>query len=264
VPPRPVVATPWDGRWLVVAPEGRTAFARTLRQLQETAEKLTERPMPVHVDLAGWQDMAADAVDLGAQADAAYIAALKLERRAARALAERRIGVNDVGVILHVPEHRARHLLESPVESAWMTTGQSPWRELPREQPEADSTNEPASTRTIYVVAATPDDGRWIVDLPDQPNVTAATLAHAAGVARRVLEEAATDIEICPYLGSTEALVEQTLVAGLHAGRLHQQAYGLRLKIARHLRSLGVGYRDIGDLLGIHHHRVRLLLGHAP
>jgi hypothetical protein len=44
------------------------------------------------------------------------------------------------------------------------------------------------------------------------------------------------------------------------ADELNERAHLLRLQVAQRLRTLGIGYRDIGHLLTMHEHRVRLLL----
>jgi len=44
------------------------------------------------------------------------------------------------------------------------------------------------------------------------------------------------------------------------ADDLNERCYLLRLQVAQRLRALELGYRDIGYLLDMHEHRVRLLL----
>lgn len=69
------------------------------------------------------------------------------------------------------------------------------------------------------------------------------------------------DVTLCAELW--DGLEESVRAAGLAtaaADDLELRAYELRLDVAHRLRALGVGFGDIGELIGIHPHRVRVLL----
>lgn len=73
------------------------------------------------------------------------------------------------------------------------------------------------------------------------------------------------DVHVIAHLDDTcQRHLDDSDAATGAADALNERAYLLRLDVARRLRAHGIGYRDIGHLLEIHEHRVRLILRDQP
>lgn len=69
------------------------------------------------------------------------------------------------------------------------------------------------------------------------------------------------DVHVIAQLDDTcQRHLDDSNAATAAADELNERAYLLRLQVSRQLRALGMGHRDIGHLLDMHEHRVRLLL----
>jgi len=69
------------------------------------------------------------------------------------------------------------------------------------------------------------------------------------------------DALVIPQLDDTcRRHVQASDAATAAADELNDRCYLLRLQLAHRLRALEIGYRDIGYLLEMHEHRVRLLV----
>lgn len=112
----------------------------------------------------------------------------------------------------------------------------------------------------MTAVAATRDGTGWVLQLDAGHQSTRRTsLVHAEKLARDLVGD--TEVVLCPLLPEgIDALLRASDVASAAAEDLQLRAYDMRLGIVRRLRGLGIGFADIGELLGIHPHRVRLLL----
>jgi hypothetical protein len=113
----------------------------------------------------------------------------------------------------------------------------------------------------MTAVVATRDGNGWDVHLNAGGRSTRRTsLVHADKLARDLAGD--TDVILCPQLpDELDEMLRASDLASAAAQDLQLQAYELRLDVARRLRALGIGFADIGELLAIHAHRVRLLLG---
>ena len=78
---------------------------------------------------------------------------------------------------------------------------------------------------------------------------------------RDLVADDADEILLCPQLpDDLEQAIRAADLATADAEDYQRRTYELRLDLAGRLRGLDVGYQDIGHLLDIHAHRVRLLL----
>lgn len=257
-----VTVTPEDGHWRLSARGARSATCGSLRRAEIVAQRLTGPGVAIDVQVSvdGLEDLCADAVELGRDSDAAAIQALRLKRLAVRALTRAGVKQADIGYLLGISTERADDMRSEPVDSPWMARGQTPWR--PRPDLTVPEPAIPGSRRVVAVVVTrAPAKTTWFLHLDDDEPERVRTLAVAEARVRELVG-ADTDVLICPVLSddNVDRAVQESSVATAEADDLHRRTYGLRLSVARKLRGLGIGYRDIGDLLEMHVHRVRRLL----
>lgn len=165
----------------------------------------------------------------------------------------------DIGYLTGIPTKTVDNLLTVPVETPWMTTGATPWRRRPYLQ----ELPPPAGTRRVVAAVVTPAGSSWDLHRAgDMPPRRVRTLAAA----ENALTTAAggcggVDVLVIPQLPDTcQRHIDDFDTATATADDLNERCHLLRLEVAQRLRELELGYRDIGDLLDIHEHRVRLLL----
>ncbi len=238
-------------------PGQQPIVTRTLASAQTLAARRLEVPFDLQVDLGGLEDLCADAVELGERSDALTIQAIRARRIAARALAEAGIRGTDIAFLMGMAPYTAKLLLSVPIDTLWMATGQAPPRRFPRPTEPSPSAS---ATRPVTAIRATRDGIGWLVHLDTgRPPVRRISLAHAEKLARAAIPDA--DVMLCPELpDELERAIRGADLATAGAEERERAAYELRRDVARRLRDLGIGYADIGQLLGINGHRVRLLL----
>jgi hypothetical protein len=246
-----------DARWRVVVPGHRSLVTRTLVTTRMRVDRLLDGGYDLQVRLGGLEDVCADAVELGTRSDALTVEAIRLRRRTARVLTEAGMRMTDVAYLMGIPQDVAKHLLDVPVESPWMAVGHAP--PTPIHKPPAATVT--GGTREMTAVMATQTENGWHVHLnPGRRPTTRTSLVHAENLAR-ARAAAGTEVVLCPSLpDDLEAALRASDVATAAADEVQSQAYELRLDVATRLRALGIGFADIGELLAIHTHRVRLLL----
>lgn len=244
-------------RWRVEIPGQSPVITRTLATARTMVGRCVDGLFDPQVRLSGLEDLCADAVDLGQRSDAATIDAIRARRRAALALTVAGIRRTDVAHLMGIPSDAIAHLLAVPIDSPWMTVGHAPPTAFPRQQQEVARTD---GTRQMAAVVATRDGTGWQVHLSAGRRSTRRTsLVHAEKLARDLAGD--KDVILCPQLPrDLDEAIRASDLASAAAQDLQLQTYELRVDVARRLRALGIGYADIGELLGIHTHRVRLLL----
>lgn len=243
-----------DGRLLV------ENTSETLRQAATAAQRLVgdDVEIDVQISFGGLEDQCADAVELGAQSDAKAVEAIRMRRIAARALSAAGFPPADIGYLVGLPRGSAKHLLDGPLDAPWMGAGLAP----PLERPPALADTARPGNRRIFVVLVTPHEGRWLVHLEAGPQVRA-TLGFAERFVRELIDDPSADLLLAPQLpADLEEAVQTADTATAEDEDLRLRTYELRADLTRRLAGLGIGARDIGDLLGIHEHRVRTLLTH--
>ena len=182
---------------------------------------------------------------------------MRLRRIAARTLSAAGIATADIGYLMGLRRESAKHLLTGPLGSPWMAAGHAP----PLERPPVRTATASLGNRRVLVVVVTRHEGRWVVHLEEGPQ-TRASLAYAERFVRELIDDPDADILLCPQLpADLEAALRTPDVATAEDEDLRARTYELRADVARRLRAVGIAVRDIGDLLGIHEHRVRMLLG---
>lgn len=259
MPARPLVVTAdptADARWQVDVPGQAPLVTRTLATAQTMVGRRVEGAFDLQVRLGGLENLCADAVELGEESDALTVVALRLRRQTARALTEAGIRRTDVAYLMGIPPGSVAHLLAVPIDSPWMATGHAP----PSPFPQSRQVSTSVGTNQVTAVVVTRDVTGWHVHPnPGRRPTGRTSLVHAEKLARGLLTD--TDVMLCPELPDD---LEECLRASDHtsaaADDLELRVYELRLDVARRLRILGVGFGDIGELLGMHVHRVRLLL----
>jgi hypothetical protein len=261
MPRRPVVviATPAAGHWRLTVANGRSMGCETLRQADGVARRLVDDDVDVdvQVSLGGLEDLCVDAVDLGEQSDASSVVAIRLRRIAARALSTAGIRTADIGYLMGLRRESAKHLLSGPFDSPWMVAGHAP----PLKRPAVPPASASPGNRRVVAAVVTRDGSRWHVHLEDEPQPRA-SLAYAERFVRKLIDDPKADVLLCPQLpADLEAALRASELATAQDDDLRARTYELRAELARRLRALGLRARDIGDLIGIHEHRVRTLLG---
>lgn len=260
MPTRPlvVIAQPTGAaRWHVDLPGQASLITRTLATARVMVERRIHGPFDLQARLGGLEDLCADAVDLGQRSDAATVKAIQLRRRTALALTAAGIRRTDVAYLMGITSGAIAHLLAVPIDSPWMTTGHAPPAAFPRRPQEVAST---AGTHQMTAVVATRDGTGWQLQLNAGRHSTRRTsLVHAHKLARDMAGD--TDVVLCPQLpNELESALRASDLASATAQDLQLQTYELRLDLCRRLRTLRIGFADIGELLAVHAHRVRLLL----
>lgn len=249
-----VTARPVAGRWATSVGAESPIETRTLTM----ATRRAGGPIDLQVKIGGLEDLCADAVELGDQSDELTVEAIRQRRVTARALDGAGIRRTDIAYLMGIPQNSLKHLLAVPLDSPWMSTGHAPPSPFPQPlQPNLTA----GSTRRMTAVAATRDGTGWHVHLGDgrQP-ARRTSLVHAEKLACNATPDA--EVMLCPELpDELETAIHVSDLASAAAEDHQRQAYELRLDVAGRLRGLGIGFGDIGQLLGIHVHRVRLLLG---
>jgi len=262
MPGRPIVltATPTGAHWHIEIPGHPAITTRTLAMAEAMTARRLHDVFDLQVDLGGLEDLCADAVDLGQAADAAHITALKLRRVAVRTLKDAGCTHVDIGYLTGIPTETVDNLLRVPVETPWMTTGTTPWRRRPRLHDPPPS----GGTRRVVAAMVTPAGSSWDLHLAgDVPPRRVRTLAAAenALTAAAAASDGGVDVLVIPKLDETcRRHIDEADTATAAADDLNERCYLLRLEVAHRLRALELGYRDIGYLLDMHEHRVRLLL----
>jgi hypothetical protein len=252
-----VIAQPTGGaRWRVEMPGRLQLTTRTLATARTAIARRIGAGFDLQVRLGGLEDLCADAVDLGQRSDQSMIEAIRLRRQVAIALTEAGLRRTDVAYLMSIPPDTVAHLLTVPIDSPWMTAGHSPPTPFPRVPPAVKD----VGLRRFAVVLATRDGTGWQVHLNAGCRSTRrSSLVHADKLARDLAGD--IDVLLCPQLpDELDEMIRALDLATADAGDLQVEAYGLRVELARRLRILGVGFADIGELLAIHVHRVRLLL----
>jgi len=144
-----------------------------------------------------------------------------------------------------------------------MTTGTTPWRPRPHLQHPPPS----GGTRQVIVAMVTPAGSSWDLHLTGDMSprrvrtLAAAENALTAAVAAAGDGGGGVDVLVVPQLAETcQRHIDAADIATAIADDLNERCYLLQIQVAQRLRALEVGYRDIGYLLEMHEHRVRLLL----
>lgn len=245
-------------RWHVDIPAHIPVTTRTLASARALVERRVAEEFDLQVALGGLEDLCADAVDLGQRSDASTIDALRLRRRVALALTAVGIRKTDVAYLTGIASGSVAHLLSVPIESPWMSAGHAPPTPFPQQRVDVTWT---AGTRRITAVVATRDGSGWHVHLNGGSRPTRRTsLVHAEKLVRDMAGD--TDVVLCPQLpDELDDMLRTSDFASAAAQDLQVQAYELRRHVAGRLRALRIGFADVGELLAIHPHRVRLLLG---
>lgn len=258
---RPLVVTArptGDARWRMDVPGQQPIVTRTLVTAQAMAGRRLGVPFDLQVSLGGLEDLCSDAIELGEQSDALTIQAIRQRRTTARALAQAGIRRTDIAYLMCLGPRSIGHLLSVPIDSPWMATGHAPPSPFPRPSEPSPSVG---TTRQMTAIVATRDGTGWHVHLKPGRRPTGRTsLVHAEKLARDLMPD--IDVMLCPELpDELEDSLRASHLAGAEAEDHQRRAYELRLDVTRRLRGLGIGFADIGHLLGLHVHRVRLLLG---
>lgn len=253
-----VIARPVGRRWQVVVPAGREFSATTLAAVRARASKVLGGVVEVEVRVGGLEDLCADAVETGEQADAAFVTALRLRRRTARLLCDAGLSRADCGYLMGLDRNAIKHLLSVPVDSPWMDTGATPFRGRPgrRDIPPAVG----IGGRRIGVAVVSRAGNGWWLHVDPEP-VWVWTLERAEIVTRDLTGDPAVDVMVSPILDpAVEEAAGETLRAGVVADDLDVSVEEQRRYLVRRLRALEVGYTDIGELLEISNHRARDLI----
>lgn len=116
----------------------------------------------------------------------------------------------------------------------------------------------------MIAAVVTPAGSSWDLHLTgDVPPRRVRTLAAAenALAAATGVSDGGVDVHLIPQLpGTCQRHIDDADTATATADDVNERCYLLRLQVAQRLRALELGYRDIGYLLEMHEHRVRLLL----
>jgi hypothetical protein len=253
-----VTARPIGARWHVEIPGCAPVETRTLKTAETTAGRHADGPIDLQVSLGGLEDLCADAVELGEQSDALAVEALRLRRVAAQTLSAAGIRTADAGYLMGIAQDSVKHLLDVPIDTPWMSTTHAP----PTPIPPPARPSAPGTTRDIVPVMVTRSGSGWHVHVnPGRRPVGRTSLVRAEMLVRDLVADDGADILLCPQLpDELEQAVRVADIATADADGYQHRAHELRLDVARRLRDLEIGYQDIGYLLGMHTHRVRLLL----
>jgi len=164
MPGRPIVvtATPTGAHWHVEIPGHRPIITRTLAMVETMTARRLAGGFDLQVSLGGFEDLCADAVELGQAADIAHITALKLRRVAVRSLTAAGCTPVDIGYLTGIPTETVDNLLRVPVETPWMNAGTTPWRRRPQLQAPAAPA---AGTRRVVAAVVTPAGSSWDLHL---------------------------------------------------------------------------------------------------
>jgi hypothetical protein len=261
MPGQPIVvtATPTGAHWHVEIPRHPPITTRTLAMAETMTARRLAGGFDLQVSLGGLEDLCADAVELGEAADTAHVTALKLRRVAVRTLKRAGCTPVDVGYLTGIPTDTVDNLLRVPIESPWMNAGTTPWPRRPQLQA---PTTPAAGTRRVVAAVVTPAGSSWDLHLAgDVPPRRVRTLAAAETALAAVVDGGGADVHVIPQLDDAcQRHLDDSDAATAAADDLNERCYLLRLQVAHRLRALGIGYRDIGYLLEMHEHRVRLLL----
>jgi len=219
-------------------------------------------PVDVQVNLGGAEHLCQQAKELGQHSDQVFSRALTLRRRAAKSLRSHGLSQYDIAYLLRVDRSSVNKLLSDPIRSSWMDLGHAPPRSLPRGEPAAFAESIDTAVVTVVTVERRPD-GKWDYSYDDHHG-TAATLGRCVARLRILPGLADAEIVVEPSPASElRGLCEDAVRMSTEARTLDLATFHARLRAAQQLQSRGIGYRDIGDLLDLHVHRVRRLLTHS-
>lgn len=246
-----------DAGWRMDVQSQQPIVTRTLATAQTMLGRRLDVPLVLHVALGGLEDLCADAVEQGREADALTIDAIRARRVAARALNAAGIRKTDIAYLMGVAPYSVGHLLAVPIDSPWMATKHAPPSPFPRASEPSPSAG---TTRQMTAIVATRDGTGWLVHVDaGGPPTRRTSLVHAEKLAHSVIPGA--EVMLCPELPEDlERAIRASDVAGAEADDRQRQAHELRVEVVHRLCDLSIGFADIGELLETHVHRVRLLL----